>query len=121
MDAQTKAPETPPVTRKGPEWAHGCPNCKMGITNAMPLTGAINLVMERIIQMDDGLIEFCECRAGKAYHAYLFNKKQELIEEARRNPLMTEQAQRRSHVDLDNARHAIYHMQPAPTIHGETA
>lgn len=86
-----------------PEWAAGCPNCTHGIVSAPELTGACSLHLERIVQHMAGDITYCTCQAGTRYRVYLLNRRQKLIEEARRDPRMAAQAARLSHPDLDIA------------------
>jgi hypothetical protein len=101
----------------GPDWASGCKNCKYGVVEAMPLTRVADLTTERIIQMEDGLIKFCVCAAGTCYEANLKNRRQILIEQARKRPDMAHYGNRNTHLDLENARHAMRAMQTAPTVH----
>lgn len=102
------------------QWATGCASCAYGIVSAPELTGACSLYMERIVLMTAGDIEFCECRAGKAHHAALLNRRQKLIEEARKDPRMAEQAARLSHVEIDLARHLLGAGRGVPSIRFES-
>lgn len=111
-----------PIAESVPEWANGCDKCSGGIVSAPPLTGAAPLYMERIAQRLDGTLTFCDCRAGKAYYASLGNRRQRLIEEARKDQRMAHAAHNNTHPDIEAARrdmHAAYENAPAPTVHGE--
>lgn len=87
----------------GPEWAHGCDACQYGIVLAPELTGGAEVHLERLIQHNAGDITYCTCQAGTRYRVYLLNRRQKLIEEARKDPRMAAQAARLSHPDLDIA------------------
>lgn len=115
--------DTKAITDLGPSWAHGCSKCKCGIVAAPPLTNAVATYLERLVQHIDGQITYCECRAGTRYRAFLLNRRQMLIEEARRHPLMVDAARQLTHPDIENARTAIYATYaaaPPPTVHGAT-
>lgn len=56
---------------KGPEWAHGCEKCRFGIVFPTELSGADSLYMERLAQAVDGIVEFCDCKAGHMYRQHL--------------------------------------------------
>lgn len=110
-----------PVESKA-HWANGCDQCKYGIVSAPELTGACEFYLERIVQHSAGDIEFCTCRADLAYKAAILNRKQQRIEEARRDPRMSAQAHRLTHPDIEIAASHIqnsYIMAQAPTIHME--
>lgn len=112
------------ISDNGPSWARGCPNCQHGIVSAPELTGACSLHLERLVQAVGKQLVFCECKAGQAYRVTLLNLRQGLIEEARKDPRMQEQAHRLTHPDIEVARAAVeaaYVMAPAPTIHYEAA
>lgn len=101
------------------DWARGCAKCKHGIVSAPELTRACELYMERLIQALDKQIIFCECDAGTRYRAYLLNRRQVLLEEARRSPFMQQHAARLTHPEIDAARNAILHsyeMAKPPTV-----
>lgn len=111
--------ESLPVTT-GNHWARGCPKCANGIVSAPPLTRACELYLERLVQAIDKQLVFCDCQAGTRYRAFLRNRSQILIEEARRDPRMVAQAGRASHPDIEVAREHIagsYEFAPAPTMH----
>lgn len=55
----------------GPEWAHGCEGCQYGLAVAPEIIRILTLAEQRAVQMDGGLIEFCNCRAGYMYRQYL--------------------------------------------------
>lgn len=100
-------------------WAHGCTRCKYGISAAPDLTGACELYLERLVQHLHGDIAYCDCRAGSRYEVYLRNRRQMLLEEARRSPNMQAHARRLTHPDIETAEYAIsnsYGMLKAPTI-----
>lgn len=106
----------------GNDWARGCAKCKFGIASAPPLTGACELNMERLCQAISKQLIFCDCQAGTRYRVFLLNRRQKLIEEARRDPRMQEQARRLTHPDIEVAQARIeqsYEYAPAPTIHME--
>ena len=107
------------VTDNGPTWARGCPSCTCGIVLAPELTGAAPFYLERLVQALDHDITFCTCPAGKAYHASLLNRRQKLIEEARRDPRMAESARDKTHPDIESARAAVRaaQAQRTPTVH----
>lgn len=102
------------------QWGTGCPSCAYGIVSAPELTGACSLYLERIVLMTAGDIQFCECQAGTRYHAALLNRRQILIEEARKDPRMAEQAARLSHVEIDIARHLLGNGRGVPTVRWES-
>jgi hypothetical protein len=100
-------------------WAAGCPQCTYGIVSAPELTRACELYLERLVQAIDGDITFCTCQAGQVYRVYLLNRRQALIEEARRLPLMADFVKHKSHPDIEQAQRAItasYGMYKAPPI-----
>lgn len=112
------------ITSRGPGWGYGCDKCKYGIVSAPELTGACEFYLERIVQVIANDIEFCTCRAGLAYKAAILNRKQQRIEEARRDPRMAAQANRLTHPDIEIAASHIqnsYIMAQPPTIHLEGA
>ncbi len=88
-------------------WAKGCKQCTFGLVAAPELTGACEFYLERLVQALNGDITFCECRAGRCYRVNLLNKHRKFIEEARKDPRMTEQAKRGSHPDLEAAQAII--------------
>lgn len=101
------------------QWAQGCKECTFGIVSAQELTGAASLYLERMVQMIDGDIQFCLCKAGTRYRSALMNRRQALIEEARADVRMDEQD---SHPDIEKTRQAMtLHYgkmySEAPTIH----
>lgn len=105
------------------DWARGCDKCKFGIVSAPELTGAASLYLERMVQAIDGDLHFCDCRAGTRYRASLLNRRQMLIEEARRDPRMVEYAKDRTHPDIEATRLAMMEgygkMHRVPTMHFE--
>lgn len=114
--------DTKPLEELVPEWAHGCENCQYGIVQALPLTGATELHLERLVQAIDKQLVFCTCKAGTRYRSFLLNRRQFLLEEARRSPRMGQAAARASHPDIDIARqriHKSYETAEPPTIHYE--
>lgn len=110
------------ITEFGPDWARGCENCECGITNAPDLTGACSFYLERIVQALEtkGAI-FCGCRAGLAARSNLLNKRQALIEEARKDPRMLVQAMAQTHPDIEHAKRKVDEARAmnVPTIHFE--
>lgn len=52
------------------QWANGCLNCQFGIVRQGPLTGALPLFEERMVQAMRGEVEFCTCRAGHMARQY---------------------------------------------------
>jgi hypothetical protein len=85
----------------------------------MPLTRVTDLMTERVVQMDMGTIQFCDCQAGAAYKRSVTVYRDKLIDEACKNPMMAMAARRASHPDIDSAREAMMAAQPAPTFNGE--
>lgn len=55
----------------GPDWAKGCEGCQFGLAVAPEIVTMLQLHEQRAVQMDEGLIEFCDCRAGFMYRQYL--------------------------------------------------
>lgn len=110
-----------PLTDSVPDWAAGCHDCTCGLVSPPDLTGAVSLYLERLVQAIDKHLVFCTCMAGERYRACLLNRRQELIEEARRNPMMLDAAKRLSHPDIDGARTKIAEAQAlsVPSIHFE--
>lgn len=102
-------------------WARGCPKCKYGIASAPELTGACELHLERLVQAIAKQLVFCDCQAGKLYRVYLLNRRQKLIEEARRDPRMHEYAQRLTHPDIEVSEWqvATSYAMLTPTMHFE--
>jgi hypothetical protein len=71
---------------KGPAWAEGCENgCKYGLVVAPDILPMLMLNEQRAVQMDEGLIEFCTCKAGHMYRQYLRKVLKEMKVETRRN------------------------------------
>lgn len=112
---------TPPLPHSSEnDWARGCPKCKFGIVTAPELTRACELHMERLVQALGKEIEFCDCQAGTRYRVFLLNRRQILIEEARRDSRMSSYATKLTHPDIEVARQAImqnYAMLRVPTVH----
>lgn len=112
------------ISANGPEWAAGCAKCKFGIVSAAPLTGVCELHLERLCQAISKQLVFCECQAGTRYRVFLLNRRQKLIEEARKDPRMQDQAHRMTHPDLEVAQWRMEQSvssAPVPTIHYEGA
>lgn len=100
-------------------WAMGCPKCRYGIAAAPELTGSCELYLERLVQAMNGDITFCECKAGIRYRSGLLNRRQVLLEEAKRDPRMAAHAERKSHPDIEQAQRALaqsYTMLKTPPI-----
>jgi hypothetical protein len=114
-----------PLTELAPAWACGCEHCHYGLVDAPPLTGAANLYLERVVQAIDKMLTFCTCQAGQRYRASLLNRRQAMIEEARRDPRLSKFAARLSHPDIENTRYEMHKaMELAadiPTFHFEVA
>lgn len=117
------------IEDSSPSWALGCSKCTLGIVSAPELTGACELYLERLVQMLDVTVEFCECKAGVRYRRFLERRYDFLMQEARKHPLMQQHARNNSHLDIQIARNAMsnsygYVKAPAservPTIHFET-
>jgi hypothetical protein len=111
--------DTKTVADNSPAWANGCTKCKFGVVDSMPLTRVTDLMTERVVQMDMGTIQFCDCQAGAAYKRSVTVYRDKLIDEACKNPMMAMAARRASHPDIDSAREAMMAAQPAPTFNGE--
>lgn len=62
-----------PETLAGPEWAHGCENCEYGLIVAPELRRELplNVSEQRSAQAAEGMLIFCECKAGQMYRQYL--------------------------------------------------
>lgn len=104
------------------DWARGCDKCKFGIVSAPPLTGVASLYMERMAQALDKSLTFCSCNAGERYRAALLNRRQMLIEEARKDTRMADAAHKNTHPDIQATQrlmHAAYEAAPPPTIHAD--
>ena len=111
-------PKLPPLPSD--YWPRGCTNCKYGIVAAPELTGAVSLYLERMVQMIDGDVTFCTCQAGTRYRSALLNRRQALIEEAKRHQDMTEAARKGTHPEIEGARRAMlesFGMTRVPTVH----
>jgi hypothetical protein len=106
------------IAEIGPEWARGCANCSHGIISAPDITGATSFYLERLVQALDGDVHFCSCQAGVAYRASLLNRRQFLVEEARKHPKMREHATNRTHPDIEGAQMAV-HAARVPTVHAD--
>lgn len=68
-----------------PHWATGCESCQFGVVAAPEIVRVLNVSEGRAIQMDEGLIEFCECRAAHMYRQYLRRVLGGMSMETRRN------------------------------------
>lgn len=99
----------------GPEWACGCDQCRFGIINAPPLTRLCGLGLERVVQMELDLVEFCECQAGKLYRISLLNLKQKYVEEAKRDDRMSWCVERQSHPEIESMKRVLL-SSPPPSI-----
>jgi hypothetical protein len=51
-------------------WARGCDKCHCGITNDPGILAAFPINEGRAVQAADGMIEFCNCRAGHMYRQH---------------------------------------------------
>lgn len=108
------------IKDNGPEWARGCDKCNCGIVSAPPLTGVAPLYMERMAQAIDKTLTFCGCQAGQRYRASLLNRRQQLIEAARKDSRMVQAARNGTHPDIDATlrdMYKAYENAPAPTLH----
>lgn len=81
-------------------WSFGCSQCRFGIVAAGDLTGITELHLERLVQALAKEIEFCDCLAGRCYRAFLLNRRQKLIEEARKDKRMQGDATRLTHPEI---------------------
>ncbi len=99
------------------KWAMGCDNCSYGLVSppAIPSVAA-SLYMVRLVQATNHDLTFCDCQAGTSYRVSLLNRRQKLIEEARKDPRMIEYAKCSTHPDLESCREAMALV--APTVHG---
>jgi hypothetical protein len=104
------------IAEIGPEWAKGCDKCSYGLVSAPEMTGADAYYLERLVQAIDGDLHFCTCKAGLAYRSSLLNRRAKLIEEARKDARMREQADSRTHPDIQSAQTAV-HAARVPTVH----
>jgi hypothetical protein len=64
---------TLPTQGQDIHWARGCDRCRHGLTVTPEHRTYAPLFVERAIQASLGLVQFCDCRAGKAYRAFLRN------------------------------------------------
>lgn len=96
----------------GPEWATGCKKCSYGIVSAAPLIRVCGLRLERVVQMELELVEFCECRAGKLYHVSLLNLRQQYIEEAKKDYRMAWCVERQSHPEIESMKRIMLSSAP---------
>lgn len=103
---------TKPLSELAPSWANGCDHCKFGLIDAPDLTGVASVYMERLVQAIDKELNFCACQAGVRYRASLLNRRQQLLEEARRDTRMTDAARRNSHPDIEVTRRAMRDSRP---------
>jgi hypothetical protein len=55
----------------GPEWAKGCESCKFGIVLAPDILAAFPISEGRAVQAGEGMIVFCNCKAGHLYRQHL--------------------------------------------------
>lgn len=104
------------------QWAAGCSKCKHGIASAPELTGACELYLERLVQAIAHDITFCDCMAGGRYRVFLLNRRQILIEEARKDKRMVKYAALNTHPEIEWAQARVvesYSMLKMPTIHYE--
>lgn len=62
-----------PTQGRDVHWARGCDRCRFGLTVTPEHRTGISLYVERAVQASLGLVQFCDCRAGKAYRAFLRN------------------------------------------------
>lgn len=105
---------------EGPKWADGCDNCKFGIEAAPELTRAVELYLERMVQAINGDIVFCSCQAGQQYRVSLLNGHRRLLEEAKRNPLLSDFVAKKSHPDIEAAQRILYEKHDSvPNMHFE--
>lgn len=84
-------------------WGHGCQKCKYGLVNAPAILGAFPFYESRAVQAQEGLVEFCDCRAGHMYRQCLRKHYNALGWELRRLIL--------DHIEIASM----------PTVHGVTA
>lgn len=115
------------ISKKGTEWALGCPECRFGIVNSPELTRACELYMERLVQHADGEITYCKCRAGEAAHKRSQQYWAMLLVDARTDADLVEAARRDTHPQIEIARDRIHlaraegEMPDAPPIHLDSA
>lgn len=105
-----------PIEDNGPTWARGCPSCTCGIVAAPELTGAASLYLERLVQAIDGDITFCTCQAGKSYRVSLLNRRQEIIEQTRRDAKTTAIVGTSNPIDIARAAIQTVQAQRVPTM-----
>lgn len=108
--------DTKPIEDNGPTWARGCPACTCGIVSAPELTGASSLYLERLVQAIDGDITFCVCQAGQSYRVSLLNRRQEIIEQARRDAKATAIVGTSNPIDIARAAIQTAQAQRVPTM-----
>jgi hypothetical protein len=109
-DERGRYQQTKALEEMAPEWAHGCDKCTCGVVSSPPLTKAVNLYAERLVQMIDKQLILCDCRAGQRYYNNLRNLyRMRFEEEGRKPPVELEIA--RQHIER-----ALLAAQP-PNIH----
>jgi hypothetical protein len=74
-----------PLTELAPPWACGCEHCEYGYVSAPALIGALTVAEQRAVGADEGLIVFCNCRAGHLNRQYLRKVHHGLLLEQKKN------------------------------------
>lgn len=70
---------------KGPDWAHGCPGCTYGVVLPPAPIPLLPLHEQRATEAAEGLLIFCDCRAGFMYRQYLRKVYARIGMESRKN------------------------------------
>lgn len=73
------------VSLKGPDWAHGCEGCTFGVVLPPAPIPVLPLHEQRATEAAEGLLIFCECRAGFMYRQYLRKVYARIGMESRKN------------------------------------
>lgn len=68
------------------QWTYGCEHCEFGLIVAPALIGAVNVSEQRAVAHVDGLLLYCDCRAGHMYRQHL-RKGADTLNEYSRNSI----------------------------------
>lgn len=68
-----------------PEWSKGCEHCEYGYEAAPDLIGALTTAEQRAVGAAEGLVLFCNCKAGHLNRQYLRRVYNALLPEQKQN------------------------------------
>lgn len=68
-------------------WGRGCDQCKCGVLSAPDIVAALPFYESRAGQAAEGMITFCNCRAGHMYRQHLRKLHNSFSMEQQRNIL----------------------------------